>query len=52
MSDIIVEHLSKTFPSKDGTVEALKNVNLEIIPETYTGSSECRAPAKVPLCGA
>ncbi len=30
MSDIIVENLSKTFLSKDGTVEALKNVNLEI----------------------
>ncbi len=30
MSEIIVEHLSKTFPSKDGRVEALKDVNLEI----------------------
>ena len=30
MSEIVVEHLSKTFTSKDGKVEALKDVNLEI----------------------
>ena len=30
MSEIVVENLSKTFLSKDGTVEALKNVNLQI----------------------
>ena len=30
MSEIIVEHLFKTFPAKDGKVEALKDVNLEI----------------------
>ena len=30
MSEIVVENLSKTFLSKDGTVEALKNVSLQI----------------------
>ena len=30
MSEILVEHLSKTFASKDGKVEALKDVNIEI----------------------
>ncbi|MDO4519789.1 MAG: ATP-binding cassette domain-containing protein [Eubacteriales bacterium] len=30
MSNIKIENLSKTFSSKDGTVEALKNVNLSI----------------------
>ena len=30
MSEIVVENLSKTFLSKDGTVEALKNVNITI----------------------
>ena len=30
MSEIVVENLSKTFLSKDGTVEALKNVSLSI----------------------
>jgi D-methionine transport system ATP-binding protein len=30
MSEILVENLSKTFSTKDGTVEALKNVNLSI----------------------
>ena len=30
MSEITIEHLSKTFLSKDGTVEALKNVDLSI----------------------
>ena len=30
MSKISVSHLSKTFPSADGTVEALKDVSLEI----------------------
>ena len=30
MSEIVIEKLSKTYRSKDGTVEALKNVNLSI----------------------
>ncbi len=30
MSEILIENLCKSFSSKDGTVEALKNVNLEI----------------------
>ncbi len=30
MSEIVIEHLSKTFVTKDGTVEALKDVNLTI----------------------
>lgn len=30
MSEILIENLSKTFLAKDGTVEALKNVNLSI----------------------
>lgn len=30
MSEIVIENLSKTFLAKDGTVEALKNVNLTI----------------------
>lgn len=30
MSEIVIENLSKTFLAKDGTVEALKNVNLSI----------------------
>ena len=30
MSEILVEHLSKTFASKDGKVEARKDVNIEI----------------------
>lgn len=30
MSEIVIENLSKTFTTKDGTVEALKNVSLSI----------------------
>lgn len=30
MSEIVIENVSKTFVTKDGTVEALKNVSLEI----------------------
>lgn len=30
MSEIVLENISKTFETKDGTVEALKNVSLEI----------------------
>lgn len=30
MAEIVIEHVSKTFSSKDGTVEALKDVNLTI----------------------
>ena len=30
MSEIVIEHLSKTFTSADGKVEALKDVNLDI----------------------
>ncbi|MDO5423303.1 MAG: methionine ABC transporter ATP-binding protein [Eubacteriales bacterium] len=30
MSEIVIENVSKTFHTKDGTVEALKNVNLSI----------------------
>ncbi|MDY5498149.1 MAG: methionine ABC transporter ATP-binding protein [Anaerobutyricum sp.] len=30
MSEIVIENLCKTFSTKDGTVEALKNVNLNI----------------------
>lgn len=30
MSEIVIENLSKTFLSKDGNVEALRNVNIEI----------------------
>ena len=30
MSEIVIENLYKSFDTKDGTVEALKNVNLSI----------------------
>lgn len=30
MSEIVIENLSKTFTAKDGTIEALKNVNITI----------------------
>ena len=30
MSEIVIEHLSKTFTTKDGTVEALKDISLSI----------------------
>ena len=30
MSEIVIENVSKTYSTKDGTVEALKNVSLEI----------------------
>lgn len=30
MSEIVIENLSKSFTTKDGTVEALKNVNITI----------------------
>ena len=30
MSEIVIENVCKTFQSKDGTVNALKNVNLTI----------------------
>lgn len=30
MAEIVIENLYKSFDTKDGTVEALKNVNLSI----------------------
>ena len=30
MAEIVIENLYKSFETKDGTVEALKNVNLSI----------------------
>ena len=30
MSEILIQNVSKTYPTKDGNVQALKNVNLSI----------------------
>ena len=30
MSEIVIDNVSKSFVTKDGTLEALKNVNLSI----------------------
>ena len=48
MSSIVIQDVSKTFETKDGSVHALKNVSLSIESETSTESLECPVQVKVP----
>lgn len=41
MSEIVIENLYKSFDTKDGKVEALKNVNLSIESGDIYGLSVC-----------
>ena len=41
MAEIVFENLSKWFTTKDGTVEALKNINLPLRKEIYMELSVC-----------
>ena len=47
MSEIVIENLYKSFDTKDGKVEALKNVNLSIESGDFTGLSVCPVLVRV-----
>ena len=48
MAEILIENVSKSYVSKDGSVQALKNVNLAIESGDISESSECPEQEKVP----
>ena len=50
MPAIAIRHLSKTFEQKGNSVEAMRDISLDI-EETSTESLECPVPGKVPWCG-
>ncbi len=48
MSSILIQDVSKTFETKDGSVQALKHVSLSIETGDIYGIIECPVQEKVP----